>query len=195
LPDPDCATHWPTRLLAIRPGSSHTAVSRIWRAFALAPDRKEGFEPSTDPHLEDRVRDIAGLQILQRRRCPERGPSRVLGVQHLDLALDEIPGLAGVPVLREAELGHAAAAQEVPGAPQPLVGRSAIAAIRGQLSCQLSPADRMHDGSSGPQDLAGAPLESIPEGRQLHALQRAIVAPQGVEGPQGAQQRRMLLRG
>lgn len=34
---PSNATHWSTRLLARRCGMSQSAVSRIWRAFALQP--------------------------------------------------------------------------------------------------------------------------------------------------------------
>ena len=36
---PDDATHWSTRSLAKRAGLSQSAVSRIWRAFALQPHR------------------------------------------------------------------------------------------------------------------------------------------------------------
>jgi Transposase and inactivated derivatives len=38
---PDKATHWSTRSLAAKLGMSQTAISRIWRAFALAPHRVE----------------------------------------------------------------------------------------------------------------------------------------------------------
>ena len=38
------ATHWSTRSLAQRCGLSQSAVSRIWRAFALQPHRAETFE-------------------------------------------------------------------------------------------------------------------------------------------------------
>jgi transposase len=61
---PDNATHWSSRALAARLGLSQTAVSRIWRAFALAPHRTEGFKLSTDPHFIDKVRDT-------RRAVPE----------------------------------------------------------------------------------------------------------------------------
>jgi transposase len=50
---PRGATHWSTRLLARELGMSQTVISRIWRAFALAPHRSETFKLSTDPHFID----------------------------------------------------------------------------------------------------------------------------------------------
>lgn len=55
------ATHWSTRLLADELGMSQTAVSRIWRAFALQPHRWETFKLSKDPLFIEKVRDIVGL--------------------------------------------------------------------------------------------------------------------------------------
>jgi transposase len=76
---PDGATHWSTRLLATHLGLSQTAVSRIWRAFALAPHRTEGFKLSTDPHFVDKVRDIVGLYLHPPERalvlCVDEKPS------------------------------------------------------------------------------------------------------------------------
>lgn len=61
-PPPD-ATHWSTRRLAAAAGMSQTAVSRIWRAFALRPHRAETFKLSTDPLFIEKVRDIVGLYL------------------------------------------------------------------------------------------------------------------------------------
>lgn len=76
---PDGATHWSTRTLAAHLGLSQTAVSRIWRAFALAPHRTEGFKLSTDPHFVDKVRDIVGLYLHPPERamvlCVDEKPS------------------------------------------------------------------------------------------------------------------------
>ena len=36
---PKDATHWSTRTMAARAGLSQTMVSRVWRAFGLAPHR------------------------------------------------------------------------------------------------------------------------------------------------------------
>jgi len=60
---PANATHWSTRLMAERAGLSQSTISRIWRAFGLAPHRTETFTLSKDPLLVDKVRDIVGLYL------------------------------------------------------------------------------------------------------------------------------------
>lgn len=60
---PPDATHWSTRSMAKRSGLSQSAVSRIWRAFALQPHRAETFQLSKDPLFIDKVRDIVGLYL------------------------------------------------------------------------------------------------------------------------------------
>jgi transposase len=60
---PADATHWSTRSLARKAGLSQSAVSRIWRAFALQPRRTESFKLSTDPLFIEKVRDIVGLYM------------------------------------------------------------------------------------------------------------------------------------
>ena len=44
-------------------GMSQSAISRIWRAFALQPHRTETFKLSKDPLFIDKVRDIVGLYL------------------------------------------------------------------------------------------------------------------------------------
>jgi transposase len=46
---PADATPWSTRSMAQRAGLSQSAISRIWRAFALQPHRTESFQRSQDP--------------------------------------------------------------------------------------------------------------------------------------------------
>ena len=60
---PPNATHWSTRSMAAATGMSQTAVSRIWRAFALKPHQAETFKLSPDPQFIDKVRDIVGLYL------------------------------------------------------------------------------------------------------------------------------------
>src|SRR5437762_491596 len=60
---PRAATHWSTRAMAQRCGLSQTAISRIWRAFALQPHRAETFKLSKDPLFIEKVRDIVGLYL------------------------------------------------------------------------------------------------------------------------------------
>jgi transposase len=60
---PRDATHWSTRSMARRCGLSQSAVSRMWRAFALQPHRTETFKLSKDPLFIEKVRDIVGLYL------------------------------------------------------------------------------------------------------------------------------------
>lgn len=60
---PADATHWSTRSLAEATGLNQTAISRIWRAFALQPHRSETFKLSRDPLFIEKVRDIVGLYL------------------------------------------------------------------------------------------------------------------------------------
>jgi transposase len=60
---PSEATHWSTHLTARRGGLSESAISRIWRAFALQPHRSETFRLSRDPLFIEKVRDIVGLYL------------------------------------------------------------------------------------------------------------------------------------
>jgi len=57
------ATHWSTRSMAKATGLNQTAISRIWRAFALQPHRSESYKLSRDPLFIDKVRDIVGLYL------------------------------------------------------------------------------------------------------------------------------------
>ena len=60
---PEAATHWSTRDMAKACGLSQSAISRIWRAFSLAPHRSETFKLSRDPLFIEKVRDIVGLYL------------------------------------------------------------------------------------------------------------------------------------
>ena len=60
---PKDATHWSTRSMAHASGLTQTAVSRVWRAFALQPHRTETFKLSKDPQFIEKVRDIVGLYM------------------------------------------------------------------------------------------------------------------------------------
>jgi transposase len=60
---PRDATHWSTRSMAAEIGMSQSAVTRIWRAFALQPHRTTSFKLSKDPLFIEKVRDIVGLYL------------------------------------------------------------------------------------------------------------------------------------
>lgn len=92
---PDGATHWSTRLLSKKTGLSQSAVSRIWRAFALQPHRTETFKLSTDPLFIDKVRDIVGLYLNPPDRalvmCVDE-KSQIQAIDHMQPLLPMRPG-------------------------------------------------------------------------------------------------------
>ena len=67
---PTNATHWSTRSMARRSGLSQSAVSRIWRAFALEPHRTRTFKLSKGPLFIEKVRDVVGLYLHPHRQSP-----------------------------------------------------------------------------------------------------------------------------
>ena len=60
---PKGLSHWSTRELAERVGVSHMSVHRLWQAHALKPHRLESFKFTTDPHAEEKIRDVVGLYL------------------------------------------------------------------------------------------------------------------------------------
>jgi len=56
-------THWSSRLLAQRLGTSNTTIARAWRAYGVKPWKAESFRFSTDPELVGKVTDICGLYL------------------------------------------------------------------------------------------------------------------------------------
>jgi transposase len=64
-------THWSTRLLASRLGTSNTSIARAWRAYGIKPWKAESFRFSTDPELVGKVTDICGLYLGVHQDLPE----------------------------------------------------------------------------------------------------------------------------
>ncbi len=60
---PKGRTHWSTRSLAKEMRLTQSAVTRIWKAFGLRPDRSESFSLSKDPQFVEKVRDVVGLYM------------------------------------------------------------------------------------------------------------------------------------
>jgi len=56
-------THWSSRLLAARLGTSHVTVAAAWKRYGVKPWRAETFKFSTDPELEAKVSDVIGLYL------------------------------------------------------------------------------------------------------------------------------------
>ena len=94
---PTQATHWSTRSLAQETGLSQTAVSRIWRAFALQPHRVESFKLSADPFFVEKVRDIVGLYLNPPDRAIVLCVDEKSQVQALDRTRPVLPLRPGVP--------------------------------------------------------------------------------------------------
>lgn len=88
---PADATHWSTRSMARRSGLSQSAVSRIWRAFALQPHRSETFKLSKDPLFIEKVRDIVGLYMNPPERALVLCVDEKAQVQALDRTQPLLP--------------------------------------------------------------------------------------------------------
>ncbi|ARR78313.1 hypothetical protein MOTT12_02649 [Mycobacterium intracellulare subsp. yongonense] len=54
------ATHWSTRSMAQHLGLSQSMVSRVWRAFGLAPHKQDSWKLSKDPLLSTRCVTSSG---------------------------------------------------------------------------------------------------------------------------------------
>ncbi|NEA20456.1 IS630 family transposase, partial [Streptomyces halstedii] len=97
---PKNATHWSTRSMAAATGMSQSAISRIWRAFALAPHRSETFKLSTDPFFIDKVRDVVGLYLDPPERALVLCVDEKSQIQALDRSQPVLPMMPGVPERR-----------------------------------------------------------------------------------------------
>lgn len=60
---PPDGTHWSVRGMAQRLGVSRMPVQRVWQRFDVQPHRVERFKLSSDPHFDDKVRDVVGLYL------------------------------------------------------------------------------------------------------------------------------------
>ncbi|MGH7462986.1 MAG: IS630 family transposase, partial [Longimicrobiales bacterium] len=88
---PRDATHWSTRAMARRCGLSQSAVSRIWRAFALRPHRVHTFKLSKDPLFIEKVRDIVGLYLNPPEKALVLCVDEKTQIQALDRAQPLLP--------------------------------------------------------------------------------------------------------
>ncbi|MBT2382197.1 IS630 family transposase [Streptomyces sp. ISL-11] len=94
---PKDATHWSTRSMAAATGMSQSAISRIWRAFALQPHRAETFKLSRDPLFIDKVRDVVGLYMDPPERALVLCVDEKSQIQALDRSQPVLPMMPGVP--------------------------------------------------------------------------------------------------
>jgi transposase len=97
---PPDATHWSTRSMAKATGMSQSAVSRIWRAFGLAPHRVQTFKLSKDPLFIDKVRDVVGLYLDPPERALVLCVDEKSQIQALNRSAPVLPMMPGVPERR-----------------------------------------------------------------------------------------------
>jgi transposase len=97
---PRDATHWSTRSMAKAAGMTQTAVSRIWRAFALQPHRTETFKLSSDPLFIDKVRDLVALYLDPPERAAVLCVDEKSQIQALDRTQPLLPMRPGQPERR-----------------------------------------------------------------------------------------------
>ncbi len=93
---PADATHWSTRSMAREAGMTQSAISRIWRAFALQPHRTETFKLSKDPLFIEKVRDIVGLYMDPPERALVLSVDEKSQIQALDRTQPLLPMRPGV---------------------------------------------------------------------------------------------------
>jgi transposase len=91
------ATHWSTRSMAAATGMSQSAISRIWRAFALKPHQVETFKLSPDPQFIDKVRDVVGLYLNPPEAAVVLCVDEKSQIQALDRSAPVLPLMPGVP--------------------------------------------------------------------------------------------------
>ena len=97
---PPNATHWSTRSMAAATGMSQSAVSRIWRAFALKPHLVDDFKLSPDPQFIDKVRDVVGLYLNPPDAAVVLCVDEKTQVQALDRSAPVLPLIPGTPERR-----------------------------------------------------------------------------------------------
>jgi transposase len=94
---PDGGTHWSTRQMAQVAGVSQSTVSRVWRAFGLAPHRVEHWKLSKDPLFVEKVKDIVGLYLDPPERALVLCVDEKSQIQALDRTAPTLPMLPGTP--------------------------------------------------------------------------------------------------
>jgi transposase len=97
---PTDATHWSTRSMAAATGMSQTAISKIWRAFGLQPQRAESFKLSTDPQFIEKVRDVVGLYLDPPERAVVLCLDEKSQIQALNRFQPILPMMPGTPERR-----------------------------------------------------------------------------------------------
>lgn len=94
---PAGATHWTSRSMAKAQGISATAVRRIWKDHGLKPHIVERFKLSSDPHFEEKLRDIVGLYLKPPDKALVLCVDEKSQIQALDRTRPILPLRPGIP--------------------------------------------------------------------------------------------------
>jgi transposase len=94
---PTDATHWSTRAMAEHLGLSQSMVSRVWRAFGLAPHKQDSWKLSKDPLFVEKVRDVVGLYLNPPERAVVLCVDEKTQIQALNRSAPVFPMLPGTP--------------------------------------------------------------------------------------------------
>lgn len=94
---PKNATHWSTRSMAEHLDLSQSTVSRVWRAFGLAPHKQDSWKLSKDPLFTEKVRDVVGLYMNPPERALVLCVDEKTQIQALDRTQPIFPMLPGTP--------------------------------------------------------------------------------------------------
>ena len=94
---PRDAAHWSTRSMAEHLGLSQSMVSRVWRAFGLAPHKQDSWKLSKDPLFVAKVRDVVGLYLNPPERAMVLCVDEKTQIQALNRTQPVFPMLPGTP--------------------------------------------------------------------------------------------------
>ena len=94
---PSDATQWSTRSMAQHLGLSQSMVSRVWRAFGLAPHKQDSWKLSKDPLFVEKVRDVVGLYLDPPERAVVLCVDEKTQIQALNRTAPVFPMLPGTP--------------------------------------------------------------------------------------------------
>jgi transposase len=78
-------------------GLSQSMVSRVWRAFGLAPHKQDSWKLSKDPLFVDKVRDVVGLYLDPPERAVVLCVDEKTQIQALNRTQPIFPMLPGTP--------------------------------------------------------------------------------------------------
>ena len=78
-------------------GMSQSTVSRVWRAFGLAPHKQDSWKLSKDPLFVEKVRDVVGLYLNPPERALVLCVDEKTQIQALDRTAAGVPDAARHP--------------------------------------------------------------------------------------------------